>query len=90
MARINTGRLQYAANISASELEFFFTRLYPAGPATFMAVRSDTSQPFGKPLKIAAITGFAEAPSISPDGKSLYYHHQDLDRVFRIYRVTRP
>jgi hypothetical protein len=90
MARINAGVLQYAPDVSASELEFFFTRLSPAGPSIYMAERTATSLPFGKPRRIAVITGFAEAPSISPDGKSLYYHHQDADGTFRVYRVTRP
>ena len=90
MALINTANLQYAPDTSASELEFFFTRVSPAGPTIYMAVRSDKSLPFGKPQRIAAIKGFSEAPSISPDAKSLYYHHQDPDGVFRVYRVTRP
>jgi len=90
MARINSAKLQYAPDVSASELELFFTRLNPTGPAIYVAERSNTSLPFGKPQLIAAITGFSEAPSISPDGKSLYYHHQDADGVFRVYRVTRP
>jgi hypothetical protein len=89
MKHINTGSLQYAPDTSASELELFFTQVSVL-PAVFMAERTDKSLPFGKPQKIAAITGFAEAPSISPDGKSLYYHHQDPDGVFRVYRVTRP
>ncbi len=90
MARINSGRLQYAPDISASELELYFNRAGPDGTAIYKAARTDPSMPFGKPKKVAAITGFAEGPSISPDGKSLYYHHQDPDRVFRVYRVTRP
>ncbi len=90
MARINSGRLQYAPDISASELELFFNRASPGGTAIYMTSRVDTSMPFGKPRKVDAITDFAEGPSISPDGKSLYYHHRDADGVFRIYRVTRP
>lgn len=89
-AHINSGRLQYAPDVSPSELELFFNRAGPGGTAIYMASRTDRSMPFSKPQKIAAITGFAEGPSISPDGKSLYYHHQDADGVFRIYRVTRP
>lgn len=90
MAHINTSNLQYAPDTSASELELFFTQVGLFGPAIYMAQRSDKSLPFGKPTKIAAITGFAEAQSISPDSKSLYYHHQDSDGTFRVYRVTRP
>ena len=90
MAHINSGRLQYAPDVSASELELFFNRAGSDGTPIYTAARADISMPFGKPQKVDAITGFAEGPSISPDGKSLYYHHQDADAVFRIYRVTRP
>ena len=58
-------------------------------PVIYTATRSSTSEPFGKPRKIEAITGFAEAPALSPDEKSLYYHVNVSGR-FVIYRVTRP
>jgi Tol biopolymer transport system component len=90
MRRINVGGLNYAADTSASELEIFFTRLMGANASIYMASRSDRSQPFGAAVKIKAATGFVEGPSISPDGKSLYYHHAEPDGSFAIYRVTRP
>src|ERR1700683_1618506 len=89
MAKINVAPLNYAADISASELEFFYTQASARGTAIYTATRADTSKPFERPVKIDAITGFSEAPSISPDGHSLYYHHQDADGTFAIYRVTR-
>ena len=39
--------------------------------------------------RVAAITGFAEAPSISADGSTLYYHLL-VDDQFDIESVTRP
>ncbi|MGO9452601.1 MAG: hypothetical protein ACLQDV_16410 [Candidatus Binataceae bacterium] len=90
MREINTGQLDYAADTSASELEIFFTRLTKSGPAIFMATRTSTAKAFGAPAKINAISGFAEAPSISPDDKSLYFHEKNPNGVFSIYRVTRP
>ncbi len=39
--------------------------------------------------RVAAITGFAEAPSISADGTILYYHLL-VGEQFDIERVTRP
>lgn len=88
MRPINTDALNYAPATSASELEIFFTRLDPASPAIYVSTRSDTSSPFGVPAKITAINGFAEGPTISADGKSLYYHKKE-GRRFVIYRVTR-
>src|SRR5271170_5076868 len=89
MRRINTHGLNYAPDISASGLEFFFTRFDKTMPVIYTATRRKTSEPFGKPRKIKAITGFAEAPALSPDEKSLYYH-ENVNGVFEIYRVTRP
>ncbi len=89
MQQINTNALNYAAAISASVLEIFFTRLEGNGlPAIYVATRTSAAEPFGTPSKIQAITGFAEAPTISADAKSLYYHKKESQ--FVIYRVTRP
>ena len=93
MRKINTGGLNYAPCPTPSDLEFFFTRVDPAnlgdGPKIFTATRSKKSKPFGTSVQIAAITGFVEAPTLSADGKSLYFHKQE-NNVFVIYRVTRP
>lgn len=91
LRKINHGaKLNYAAATSASELEIFFTRLSDGEPSIYMANRTSTSEPFDALQRITAITGFAEAPTISPDGKSLYFHQRSPDGVFSIYRVTRP
>ena len=93
MKQVNQHGWNYAPAISASGLEFFFTRFDSsqphALPTIYTATRSKTSKPFGKPKKIEAITGFAEAPALSPDEKSLYYH-LNVSGTFVIYRVTRP
>ncbi len=95
MRKINTPDLNYAPDVSKSGLEFFFTRIDLVGslpkppPVIYTATRCKQSQPFGKPRKIEAITGFAEAPALSPDEKSLYYHLQ-VNGTFVIYRLTRP
>ena len=89
MLRINTATLNYAADLSAAELEIFFTRLEAGSPAIYTASRTSKTKPFGRPHRIEAITGFTEAPSISPDGKSLYYHKNE-GGIFVIFRVTRP
>jgi hypothetical protein len=92
MGKINTGGLNYAPCPTASGLEFFWTRVDPAnvsGIGIYTATRANTSKPYGTPVKIDAATGFVEAPTISADGKSLYYHKNESG-TFVIYRLTRP
>lgn len=86
--------LDYAPATTADELEIYFTRVnkdHPEvhGPQIFVAKRASRALLFGSPLRIGAITGFVEGPTLSPDGKSLYYHRKE-DGHFVIYRVTRP
>ena len=88
MAAINTGTLNYAPAVSPSQLEIFFTRLDPGGPRIYAATRSSADLPFEAPRRIEAITGFVEAPTLSPDGRSLYFHRKVGDH-FVLYRVTR-
>ena len=83
------GGTQYAPALSPSGLELFFTRLQGGTPAIFTATRTSTAMPFGLPHPIQALSGFVEAPSLSADGKSLYYHAY-VNNQFAIYRATRP
>ncbi len=92
MASINTGRcLEYAPSISADGLELFFTRLQlsPIKSEILLARRSATTAPFGAPERIGAISGFVEAPSLTSDGKTLYYH-MNYNSSYAIYKVSRP
>jgi hypothetical protein len=92
MRKINNNDLNYAPCPTASGLEFFWTRVDPAnvsGIGIYTATRANTSKPYGPPIKIDAATGFVEAPTISADGKSLYYHKNE-NGTFVIYRLTRP
>ena len=83
--------LTYAASISTNGLELFFTRARTSGdvPAIYRATRKKIGKPFGHVQRLAAVTGFAEAPSISADGSTLYYHQLVGDQ-FDIESVTRP
>jgi hypothetical protein len=86
-----TATLNYGADLSYDGLELFFTAASPAigrSPGIYRATRASVSQPFGNVERIAAITGFAEAPSISADGTTLYYH-QEAGGEFAIMTVTR-
>ena len=93
MQNINTRALEYAACISADELEFYFTRLQlpitaNSFPEIFISTRQSKNEAFGNPTKIQSITGFAEAPTISPDKKTLYYHKKD-NNLFGLYMVRK-
>jgi hypothetical protein len=58
-------------------------------PSIYRATRKSTTKRFGHVQLVAAITGFAEAPSISADGTTLYYHRL-LGSQFQLADVTRP
>ncbi len=86
---VNTEKLEYAPAVSESRLEIYFTRFDGKLPGIYQATRSDINLPFENPKKISSISGFVEAPALSPDELSLYYHRKENDGVFAIYRVTR-
>lgn len=89
---VNTKALEYAPAISSDGLELFFTRVEKitanAEPRIWRAARKSVREPFGEPQLVSAITGFAEGPTLSPDGLSLYYHARE-DGKLAIFRVTR-
>jgi hypothetical protein len=89
LARVNTAdALEYAAGISADERELYFTRLYGTSPAIYRSVRATRDAAWGTPARIIAIQGFVEAPTLSADGRRLYYH-QRVNGRFVICRVRR-
>jgi hypothetical protein len=91
MQHVNSEALEYAPCISADGLTLLFTRArlgMAGGAAIYLARRNSTAEPFGKPLRLAALEGFVEAPTLSPDERSLYYHRREGAR-FVIYRVKR-
>jgi hypothetical protein len=89
-ARINTDKLEYAPAVSADELELFFTRLDPGQQhiGIYRSTRTSVTRPFDAPQRVAAATGFVEAPTLSSDGKSLYFHRKDGAR-YVLYRASR-
>ena len=92
MRNVNTGALEYAPSISADLLELFFTRAQSVAGSVQVAIyrsyRASREAPFSVPERVAAISGLVEAPSLSGDGRSLYYHKREGSR-FVIYRVAR-
>jgi hypothetical protein len=91
-ANLNTSALEYAPALSQDNLEIFFTRLtkglFGASLTIEHAVRATADLPFPVSRTIGIINGFVEAPSITGDGKTLYFH-QKVDGVYRIFRTTR-
>ena len=96
LRNVNTAALEYAPAVSGDLLELFFTRLEGSGrsprSAILRAVRPSAEAPFGLPQRLASITGFVEAPALSGDGRSLYYHRLDGGRfvILRVARSIRP
>jgi WD40-like Beta Propeller Repeat len=92
LKNVNTTALEYAPAVSGDLLELFFTRLDRSGvlPTTVIlrAARGSTKAPFGMPEHVSSATGFVEAPTLSSDGRSLYYHKREGER-FVILRVAR-
>lgn len=90
-AAVNTSGLEYAPALSGDGLTLAFTRLSGWPPLArigiWLARRGSTDAPFGRPVRIAAITGFVEGPTFSPDGRSIYFHRRVGDR-FSLWRVT--
>jgi Tol biopolymer transport system component len=93
LKNINSPDLEYAACISPDNLELYFTKVkVPFSSSSqaeiFLSGRKSPADLFENPVKIAVITGFAEAPTISPDGKIIYYHVKENDR-FGLYLIRR-
>jgi WD40-like Beta Propeller Repeat len=91
LAQVNAVGLNYAPSISRDGLELFFTRIADRAnpsPEIFRAARETTAAPFGAPQRVAAISGSAEAPALSPDGSVLYYHKRENGQ-FSIFLVRR-
>lgn len=93
MKNINTNALEYAVCISTDELELYFTRVQAplratSSPEILRATRQNKNEAFSSPSKIESITGFAEAATISPDQKTLYYHKKENNK-FGLYMVRR-
>jgi hypothetical protein len=79
LKRVNDpNALVYAPDISSNGLQLYYTRaplpLGSAPPSIYVATRSTATGAFGKPTELSLLTGFVEAPALSPDGQGLYFH----------------
>jgi WD40 repeat protein len=84
---VNATGLDYAPCVAVNGLELLVTRADPV-PTIYRATRPDTSAAFGPPQRVAAASGFVEAPSLSADGHVLYFHRRE-DNHFVIYVARR-
>lgn len=93
MKNINSDALEYAVCISVDQLELYFTRVVvpftpTSSPEILVSTRQNINEPFSNPSKIQSITGFAEAVTIAPDQKTLYYHKKENNK-FVLFMVRK-
>jgi hypothetical protein len=97
LKNINTDDLEYAPATTADELTLYFTRarflkddgrLVGVESGIYMSTRDSKNTPFDPPVRISTISGFVEGPSVTADGKELYFHRKD-GSTYRLYRVLR-
>lgn len=89
-SNVNTNELEYAPAISKDELTLYFTRVKApitsdSKPEIYVSKRKSKNKAFEKGVKIEAITGFVEGPTLTADEKGIYFHKLDNDSVFRLY-----
>lgn len=95
LANINSSKMEYAAALSRDLKTLYFTRVDFAvlseggetGFQTLVARRAAIEEPWGVPRPIASVSGYAEAPTLSPDECSVYFHKR-VDGRFAIFRTT--
>jgi len=87
----NADHLVYAPSSSDDGMELYFTRFSSLTRKTEICVstRSRTGDAFSIPSVIPISGAGVEAPSISRDGNTLYYHKLGGDGKYHIYRMTR-
>jgi len=97
LENINTdSAIEYAGELSSDELELFYSQVTLSNPPIFKLYYSKRDQAdgkFGNPISITEpfdgnLNAFVEGPSLSNDGKRLYYHKLDND-IFSIFMLSR-
>lgn len=92
LAKVNDAAyLVYAPSVNTAGTELYFTRAdIDAGIMEICAaVRAGTDEAWSAP-KVVVTGGVVEAPCVSADGSTLYYHRKNAtDGLHRLYRMTR-
>ncbi len=76
---------------SGDAMEPFITRvenIVTGTPSLWRTSRPTPQDAFGVPEQVTAAAGFVEGPTLSPDGRSLYFHRLE-NGTFKICRVSR-
>jgi Tol biopolymer transport system component len=94
-AAVNTPALEYAAALSRDGSEMFFTRADPqrgVAPTIWRTGRASPTAAFGAPERVRAADGYVEGPSLSADGRTLYFHRRGPHgfSIFCIQRSEAP
>lgn len=102
MRNINSKALEFAPATSADQLTLYFTRLdmkrlRAKREDAFMlmvSTRPNRNAAWRAPKRIAAMTGYVEAPTVTPDGCALYFHRNVAGRFAIVFarrqRCPRP
>lgn len=86
---INTDALEYAPSISADSLTLFFTRLNKGElPKIYFAQRASAIDLFNLPVRLEGLGDFVEAPTLSPDEQSMYYHRK-VGEKYMLFKVKK-
>ena len=94
---INTeSAIEYAGELSSDELELFYSQVTLSNPPLFKlyyAKRDQVNEAFGNPISIPDpfsddLNAFVEGPTLSDDGKRLYYHKLE-NGIFSIFMLSR-
>lgn len=88
LAAINTSNLEYAPSLSRNGLELFFTRYADGEFAIYRSTRWRADAAFEAPQRVRIPNGLVEAPTLSVDERSLYFH-QLIGARYAIFRVQR-
>jgi hypothetical protein len=87
----NSDYLVYAPCISSDGREIYFTKMKKGTTIAeiFVSVRTDINEVFSVPKKIDILGNLAEAPTLTDDGKRLYFHKRLNDGKYNIFTMKR-
>lgn len=91
LATVNAAGTNYAPSVTPDLLTMCFTRYDVAAgptPQLYLASRTSPYVPFNAPVLLSQATGFVEGGCISPDGRSIIFHHMKADGSFELQIIS--